>query len=259
MCLAIGKLLGALGALLATLLLLLSLGGPHHETETSAQTPPIRALVLTGESNHDWKGTSLAIRQILESRGDTSVELCDDPDHAILSASEVLSYDVLVLNFNKQQRWSPDVEAGFERFLDAGKGVLVIHAANNSFASWPKYERLIGAAWRSGTYHPPYGRFLVMAKDPSHPIMAGIHRFETTDELYSNLRDYPEEMNLLAYAESPNSRGGRELAVQPVIWTTRREVGRVFHITLGHDVAAMNNGYFIEILQRACAWAAGRL
>lgn len=257
MYLAIGKLIGALVALITAVFVYLALDAQPALPELDGT--PIRALILTGESNHDWQGTTKTLRHILESRLGCQVEICDDPEHYILTSSNAMEFDVLLLNFNKQQRWAPEVEEGFQKFLEAGKGVVVIHSANNSFASWPRYERIIGGAWRTGTFHPPYGRFLVKAHDPTHPIMAGIQRFETTDELYSNLRDYPEEMHLLAYAEAPNTRGGDQLAIQPVIWTTRREKGRVFHITLGHDVAAMNNGYFIEILERGTAWAAGKL
>ena len=191
--LAIGKICGALLALITAALVYLSIGDSPESAPVNEGQKPIQVLVLTGENNHDWPATSKYLKNVLESYGDIVVDVYDEPEHLILATPEINKYDVLLLNFNKQRRWRPDVEAGFTRFLDAGKGVVVLHAANNSFASWPEYERILGAAWRTGTFHPPYGRFLVQAKDPSHPIMAGISRFETTDELYSNLRDYPAD------------------------------------------------------------------
>lgn len=187
------------------------------------------------------------------------VDICEDPDHKVLASDEVLRYDVVLMNFVRTTRWAPEVEAGFQKFLSSGRGVVVVHAANNSFRDWPEFEQMVGAAWRAGSFHPPYGPFLVHVKRPEHPIMQGVHRFEVTDELYCNLREYPDQMQVLAYAYSPDSRRGGPPVEQPVVWTSEWQNGRVFHLTLGHDVAAMSNRHFVRLLQRGTLWAAGQL
>lgn len=222
---------------------------------------PVRVLILTGVSNaaHDWKATTSQLQRILENSAGWSVQVCDDPEHKILATEEMEQFDVVILNFARPRRWAEDVEEGFCRFLQAGKGAIVLHAANNSFGDWPQFEHIVGGAWRAGSFHPPYGPFIVYAEQPEHPILNGIERFEVTDELYCNLRYHPEKTELLAYAMGPGTRQGGSRTIQPIAWTTNWQDGRVFHLTLGHDVAAMSNRNFVRLIQRGTLWCTGRL
>ena len=62
------------------MLLFLSLSG-----NLLGQTPaPIRALIVDGFSNHDWKLTTLAIRSILEQTGRFEVEVSTIPGDSLL-------------------------------------------------------------------------------------------------------------------------------------------------------------------------------
>lgn len=227
--------------------------------QADAAPGEVRVLLLTGISNgaHDWEATTQRLQQALA--GAAHVDVVRDPEHRILTTSDLKHYDVLLLNFTRVKRWSAEAERGFQEFLESGKGVVAVHAANNSFSDWPDYERTLGAAWRSGTFHPPYGPFLVHASQPNHPIMNGVERFETVDEMYCNLREHPEQMNVLAYAMGPDRRQSSRLIPQPMIWTTSPGNGRVFHTVLGHDAKAMCNPYFVEIVRRGTLWAAGKL
>jgi type 1 glutamine amidotransferase len=75
------------------------------------------------------------------------------------------------------------------------------------------------------------------------------------DELYDSLRGPGENMTVLATAHSdPKNKGtGHD---EPVLMALRYGKGRVFHTTLGHDVAALSCVGFITTFQRGTEWAA---
>ncbi len=54
-------------------------------------------------------------------------------------------YDVVISNFgHRASPWSTQTKKSFESFVKEGGGLVVIHAADNSFPEWDAYNRMIG-------------------------------------------------------------------------------------------------------------------
>ncbi|MHC5541000.1 ThuA domain-containing protein [Singulisphaera rosea] len=245
------------------LVLAIAFSTPNVSTPGSSPAEPAkaRALILTGVNDHDWEATTPYLKKTLEASGYFSVDVSEDPDAPVLSdRKSLVGYQVLILNLNRDPRWTPEREENLLDYVRQGGGLVVLHAADNAFPGWPEYERLVGGAWRSNgtafpgrsTFHPAYGPFRVTVVDLNHPITQGLgSTFTTTDEMYTNLK-LQKNIHVLA-------AGDYKGKTQPLLFLSGYGKGRMYHSALGHDLKAMHNRQFIDTLIRGTRWAAGRL
>jgi uncharacterized protein len=218
---------------------------------------PISTLYITGANNHDWARTGPFLRDLL-NRHDFAVTYTEDASNAL--EGDLSGFDLLFLDYNGPL-WSEKAQDNFLQAVNAGAGVVVLHAADNAFPGWVEYEKLVGLMWRDEAGHGKFHEFTVTIQNAEHPITAGLTDFVTEDELYHRLtimHDTP--LNVLASAYSSPESGGTG-NFEPMLVTTQYGKGRVFHTALGHvwngsSLAAIENAGFQETLLRGARWAA---
>ncbi|HWQ52196.1 MAG TPA: ThuA domain-containing protein [Bryobacteraceae bacterium] len=95
------------------------------------------------------------------------------------------------------------------------------------------------------------------SRDRKHSIAAGLPAewMHAGDECYDSLRGPAKDFSLVAtaWSDPANSGTGEH---EPMLLAVRYGKGRIFHTTLGHDVAAMQCVGFIATFQRGTEWAA---
>lgn len=254
--------------LLAALLLLAAPGMANDS---------IDALIVDGQNNHDWEATTPVMEQILANTGrfDVDVATADDVSEFRPAFAD---YQVVVLNYNGEP-WPEETQQDFVEYVDGGGGVVVVHAADNSFPEWEAYNRIIGlGGWGGrdeghgpyvyynedeelvrddspgrGGAHGPQKEFALQARQPDHPIMEDLPErwMHPQDEIYNRLRGPAENLAILATAWSDDS--GRH---EPQLMTIEYGGGRVFHAAPGHGVEAMHGLGFQAAFQRGAEWAA---
>jgi type 1 glutamine amidotransferase len=254
----------------------------------AAAAEKVRVLIVDGQNNHNWKATTPWLKRELEMAGRFSVEVAshtkkgeESPTATVKFPPNLSEYDVVVSNYNGEPWPKEFQEALTERLRDGKIGLVIVHAANNSFGGWREYNEMIGLGWRGpefgerlildadgkevrvpkgkgpGSGHGPQHAFLITLRDTDHPVTRGMPAewLHNQDELYHGLRGPAANMHLLATAYSDKSKGGTG-EHEPMMWTLTYGKGRVFHTPMGHDLPAIRCVGFLATLQRGTEWAA---
>ncbi len=255
----------------------------------SCSSQKIDVMLLTGhtDKHHSWETMSECLIDVLAEYPafNTEVVLSPQVDEGDFNPDFSL-YDVVILNLN-DVKWSDATKHNFENYMKNGGGLVVIHEADNAFAEWKEFNRMIGLGgwggrtekdgpyyyWENGEYvfdttpgrGGSHGRrvpFEVNIRNTEHPITKGLPTTWTQidDELYSNLRGPAENIEVLATAFS-DSRSGGSGKEEPVLFTISYGKGRVFHSVLGHTrkdftTAVRENKGFQVTVSRGVEWAA---
>ena len=251
--------------------------------------PAIRAMILDGESGgpyHAWQETTPYLKRMLEETGLFQVNVVTAPpaggDFSNFKP-DWDKYQVVVFNYDApDERWPDQLKASFEQYVRNGGGFVVVHAADNAFPKWPAYNLMIGiGGWRgrdekSGPFwyfkdgklapdssagpagsHGARLPYKIENRVVNHPITKGLPKvwMQVGDELYAALRGPGANMTVLstAYSDPANRGTGRN---EPILMVISYGKGRVFHTTLGHDLAALNSVGFITTYQRGTEWTA---
>ena len=281
-------------------------------TVSAAET--LKVLLIDGQNNHNWQSCRPVLKWILEDCGRFRVDVTAPPSgpamprapqgtvtpeqQAKYDAERVAwkaqrlaaweawrpkfrDYDVLVSNYNGED-WPEAVRKDFVAYVSQGGGLVVVHAADNSFPGWPEYNEMIAVGgwgdrneksgpmvrWRDGQVvldnspgaggtHGAAHEFLVETRAPEHPIMKGLPSAwrHAVDELYSKLRGPARNVTVLATAKAEPGKGGTA-ENEPILMAISYGKGRVFHTVLGHDPQSMAGLGFQVTLQRGAEWAA---
>lgn len=248
---------------------------------------PLRIMILDGQSAgtyHDWQHTTPVLKKELQDAGLFQVDVVTAPASGgdfRKFKPDFSQYQAVVLNYDGPD-WPEDLKASFESYIKEGGGLVIVHAADNSFPDWRGFNQMAGiGGWRERNekagplWYIKDGRlvsdnapgaagshgarlpFLVTAQQPEHPILKGLPKawMHVGDELYATLRGPGENMTVLATAHSdPANKGtGRD---EPMLMVLSYGKGRIFHTTMGHDIPALSCVGFIATFQRGTEWAA---
>jgi hypothetical protein len=247
-----------------------------------------KTLIITGQNNHNWKASSPVLKQILDETGMFASEIMITPDKGgdmNTFIPDFSKYKLIVLDYNGDS-WSDKVNAAFLDYVTKGGGVVVYHAADNSFPGWKEYNEIIGlGGWgnrteKDGPYvyyknnkmvidtaagpggsHGKRRAFLVKTRNAEHPITKGLPMMwlHGTDELYSQLRGPGKNMEILATAFADTAAGGGTMRDEPMLMTITFGKGKIFHTAMGHadegGGPAMHCAGFITTFQRGAEWA----
>jgi len=260
-----------------TILLLVALSG-------SVFSQRIETLIVDGQNNHQWEIATQTLKATLENSGRFAVNVATSPPAGKSMENfrpSFAEYRLVVLNYNGED-WASSTRQAFIDYVQKGGGVVVYHAADNSFPGWTEYNEVIGLGgwgdrneahgpyirWRDGKIvrdtapgkggsHGRRHAFVIDNRAPEHPIMRGLPPswLHSTDELYDRLRGPAKDLEVLATAYSDPKTGGSG-EHEPILMTIRYGAGRVFHTVLGDNLEALFDVGLQTTLLRGAEWAA---
>lgn len=158
---------------------------------------------------------------------------------------------------------TPWTRAQREAMLEAQRagrlGVLGVHSATDACASWPEYEKLVGARFDG---HPWTTEFEIEVADPDHPATAHLApRWRWTDEVYLFRSLRPDARVLLRVADGQLDMHVPEARTPasgfPLAWCFTEGDGRAFYTALGHFPHAWEQPVYLRHLAGGLAWVLG--
>lgn len=262
---------------------------PAFHTVIAAERP-LKVLIIGGQNNHNWALSTPYMEEILNRAAHLQATVDNAPGRDAAPADwdawqpRFRDFGCVVLDYNGQM-WPERVRQDFLDYVHSGGGVVVIHAANNSFPGWKEYEQMVGLLWRGRNYgaslyvddegrvvreEPNEGRGMghgsqydweMTVRDSEHPITRGmpIRWMHKHDELYHGQRGPAENVHILltAFSDPTPGRGGTGKH-EPIVWWVPYGQGRVVTNLMGHvgQLGCMHCEGFQTLLYRACEWAA---
>lgn len=269
-------------------LLVLAFAGLLAVLNSCQKSTRYRALIVTGQNNHNWKASSPILKELLQQTGLFAADIALSPEKGGDMSTfnpKFSNYNVVVIDYNGES-WSDKTKTAFVDYVNNGGGVVIYHAGDNSFPEWKEYNQIIGlggwgnrtekdgpyvyykndkmvidtAAGRGGS-HGKRHEYEVRIQNTEHPVTKGLPArwIHGSDELYSELRGPAQNMEVLATAFAAKNMNGSGRS-EPTLMTVTYGKGRIFHTVLGHadkdGGPAMQCVGFIITFQRGAEWAA---
>jgi type 1 glutamine amidotransferase len=236
-------------------------GAPELARAAAAYAaPPIRALILSGANNHDWRATTPAVKALLEQSGRFTVAVNDRPWD--MTPADLDGVSLVISNWNtwnkdEKAEWTPAMKTAFLAWVERGGGFFVLHAGGCLFYDWDDFQSLTGGAWKLGaTFHPRNQTFRLDIADAAHPVTRGMMPFETFDEPWQRIDARNPARRVLVTGVVAKENGGSG-EPEPFAFVTERGKGRCFNLVLGHDVQALSNPGCRALILRGAAWTGG--
>ena len=238
--------------------------------------------VDVARSAYTWNGDEYLAEFAVEGVGKTTA--LEEPKADPNFSPDFSAYDVVVSNFGwNAAPWPAKTQKNFEEYMQNGGGLVVFHAADNSFPEWKAYNQMIGlGGWgdrneedgplvyyndagnlvrseRPGNAgaHGPQTEYPIQIRNANHPITQGMPKvwMHTQDELYNSLRGPAENMEILAtaYSSKDDQGSGRH---EPALMVLTYGEGRIFHNIMGHADYSVADVGFLTSMLRGTEWAA---
>jgi len=189
--------------------------------------------------------------------------------------------DVILL-FDQIYDMPQENQSSLQRYIEAGKGVIVLHNALTDYQRWPFWYRdVVGGSFLQNrneeltmkTEKGPAEEMLPgkPATSPdkmiapgvwdfkeytvypvgNHPIIRNVQRFTVRDEKYKNVW---QAKNITPVLQTDDSDSDKVVG-----WVGPHPKAKLFAFMLGHSAEAHAHAMYRKIVHNAVLWAAGRL
>ncbi|MCB1231686.1 MAG: discoidin domain-containing protein, partial [Verrucomicrobiae bacterium] len=232
-------------------------------TGTTAETKPLKALLVAGGCCHDYEGQQKVLAEGIQARANVRVDvwwtddkstepplpLYDDPNWAA-------GYDIVI--HDECAAGNKDLKV-MKHILDAHQKIpavhlhCAVHSFRNGTDQWFKHLGI------QSSRHGPRKPIRIEFVDHEHPIVSPFENWTTIDEeLYNNVEIYDAHPLAMGYQKVP--KDGKEVEEASVVaWTNETQGARSFSTTIGHTTETVADGRYLDLVTRGLLWAVDKL
>lgn len=251
----------------------------------------LKILLVTGEvtGEHDYRKSNEWLRTVLEATGRFEVRITEA--FAGSTAATLKPYHAVLLNYDGKKtpadteyiRWGDETEDAFFNYIQNGGGLVLYHSSIALENNLPDRFKRVWGAYLTGPYgrRNPKDEMVVHIADGSNPITKGLPEsfFVINDDFLAGVTTHPEaELTVLATVfdtlenyrvpnfppkhqpvEIPDGKLENLPGIntqQPISWTNRYGNGRIFALSLGHEIETLWRVPYMVMLCRGLEWAA---
>ncbi|MFK7932612.1 MAG: ThuA domain-containing protein [Saprospiraceae bacterium] len=231
---------------------------------STGYTQQFKALLFTKTAG--WHHESInegvtAIRKMGENHH-FSVQWTDHAERWF--TDEMLApFDVIIFLNTTGNVLNEKEQAAMERFIQAGKGFVGIHAASDTEYEWEWYTKLVGRMFH---IHPEIQTAKIKTENANFPGMESMGKTRWfTDEWYEFGEEKIAGLNYILSIDektySPSADWGRVKGdgmgdFHPLAWYHEYDGGRSFYTALGHLPSKFSDPVFLEHLYGGIMWSA---
>jgi len=211
-----------------------------------------KALIITGQSGHDWKVSSEAVKQILDQTGLFSTKILVSPAQGEDMSGfnpKFSKYNLVVLDY-EGDAWPEQTDKAFMDYLTNGGGVVVFNSKSDP-----------GQAISESITSSKRYTFEIRTRNTDHPVTKGlpVRWMQPEDVIVQGLVPSGSEVLVLATAFSDTTHGGSGKP-EPVMVAMNEGKGRIFATMIGlpggDEDQVLHSVGSIVTLQRGAEWAA---
>jgi type 1 glutamine amidotransferase len=218
----------------------------------SCTSSKLKVLIVTGQSGHNWKVSSEAVKQILDETGLFTTEIIISPKKGedMSGFSPKFSKYKLVVFDYEGDAWPKKTDAALMDFLNNGGGIVVYNTKSDP-----------GGVVSDSITISKRHNFEIRTRISDHPVTKGlpVRWLHPDDEIVQGLKAEGNDVQVLAAAFSDTSFSGTG-RFEPVLVARNYGKGRIFATLIGapddKENKALHSTGSIVTLQRGAEWAA---
>jgi uncharacterized protein len=230
----------------------------------------VQVLVYTKNGKgfvHDNIPFAVASIQKLGQTLGFQVDVSDSP--SVFTTQNLQKYNCLIFTSTNNDVFDDDQQRlAFRHYIEAGGGMVGIHAIMGTERNWAWFKQLIGGSF---AWHASFQKYSVKVIDPKHVSVAGLPLvWEREDECYFSKELYPTIHPFLVQdvgSLKPIDEKEQNLIKQhngsfgnyyPAAWHNYYDGGLVWITTLGHDKKDYSDPVFMKHILQGIAFVVRR-
>lgn len=231
---------------------------------TKPDTLNLLVFSKTSEYRHEVIPFGLEAMKKLALDNGWTIEATEDS--TAFTAENLNCFDVVIFFLTSGDLLTTEQRNDFRDWVEAGGGLVTVHGGTVTENSWPWFVKAVGGIFVG---HPPVQEGKLVVEDFDHPATSFLpsSTWIVEDEWYSFDRNPREDVRVLISIDESSyevdDNRWFEGAVQrmgdhPMVWCKDVGKGRVFQTALGHVPELYEDPLFLQHVQGAIVWAAGK-
>ncbi|MVN91930.1 ThuA domain-containing protein [Mucilaginibacter aquatilis] len=207
----------------------------------------------TAGFKHQSIGAGIAAIQKLGDENKFKVDTTSDA--SAFTYKNLKKYDAVVFLNTTGDVLNDMQQKEFQKYINAGKGYVGIHAATDTEYGWPWYGQLTGAYFNT---HPKVQQATLIKTASNNPFTSHLpEKWSKTDEWY-NFKGISDKITVVLTVDEQSYTGGTNGANHPISWYQEFDGGRAFTTALGHTAETYSDDLFLKHLLAGMKYAMGK-